>query len=74
MVRAKFRCTSVTKREGWGAHKVLHAAKFVPVTTGSEENEKFFAATPSGSLEVDTVVPDVFEVGKTYYLDFTPAQ
>lgn len=74
MVRAKFRCTSITKKEGWSGHKFLHAAKFTAITGGSEENEKFFAATPSGSLEVDTVVPDIFEVGKAYYVELTPAE
>lgn len=72
MVRCKFECVSVTKRKGWSGHAVLHDAEFQAVTNGSEENKAFFAATPSGKLNVATVVPDIFEVGKFYYLDITP--
>jgi len=73
MVRCKFECVSVTKRKGWSGHAVLHDAELMAVQSGSEENKTFFAATPSGSLKVATVVPDVFEVGKFYYLDISEA-
>lgn len=74
MVRCKFECVSVTKRKGWGGHPLVHDAEFQAVTSGSDENKAFFAATPSGSLKVATVVPDVFEVGKTYYVDLVQAE
>ncbi len=75
MVRCKFECVSVTKRKGWEQHApILHDAEFQAVYGGSEENAKFFAATPSGKLNIATVIPDVFEVGKAYYLDITPAE
>jgi hypothetical protein len=89
MVRCKFECQSVTKRKGWSGHAVLHDAEFTAVTDQSPvkgsphpgvetvrhiENKEFFVATPSGKLTVATVVPDVFEVGKSYYLDITPAE
>ncbi len=88
MVRCKFECVSVTKRKGWGGHAVLHDAEFNAVTSvpppqpgetamqsfKREENAEFFAATPSGKLNVGTVVPDVFEVAKFYYLDIAPAE
>jgi len=73
MTRCKFECVGVTKRKGWGGHPFLHDAEFQAVTSGSEESKSFFAATPSGKLNVATVVPDIFEVGKTYFIDITPA-
>lgn len=71
--RCKFECVSVTKRKGWGGSPFLHDAEFLAVTDGSEDNKAFWEATPSGKLNVATVKPDVFEVGKFYYLDITPA-
>lgn len=72
MTRCKFECVSITKRKGWSGHAILHDAQFQAVMDGSEENKAFFAATPSGTLNVATVVPDIFEVGKFYYVDLTP--
>lgn len=71
MVRAKFKCTSVAKREGWGENKFVYAAEFHAVSSGGPENQAFFAATPSGKIELSTVKEDHFEVGKEYYVDFT---
>ncbi len=73
-IRCKFVCTSVTKSKGWGDHEFLYAARFEAVQGGSDENKSFFAATPCGSVEVSTVASDKFEVGKEYFLDFTPAE
>jgi hypothetical protein len=74
-VRAKFKCNELIKRTGWEKENpFLYAAKFSAVSSGSEENKSFFAATPSGNIEVSTVKNDVFEVGKEYYIDFTPAE
>jgi len=50
---------------------------FNPVVGNSEENKKFFAATPSGEFKLSVVNPDAwkqFELNKEYYLDFTPAE
>ena len=41
--RAKFTCTEVSKKTGWGDHKFLYAAKFSAVTGNSDENKTFFA-------------------------------
>jgi hypothetical protein len=68
-VRAKFKCKSVTKRKGWNGAEFSYTFEFQVVTEGSEENEKFFATTPGGSLSLAALRDDYFEVGKEYYLD-----
>lgn len=74
IVRAKFTCTSVSKSKHWdGTGRFLHTATFNPVMTGSEENKKFFAATPIGSIQLGSFLEDAFEPGKEYVVDFTPA-
>lgn len=65
-VRCKFVCSF---KEGQSVH-------FSPVYSGSEENKKFFQATPGGQIAFYTVnesALDQFEQGKEYYVDFTPA-
>jgi hypothetical protein len=67
MVRAKF---SVSHKSPEGL------ISMAPVYTGSEENKAFFQATPSGQVVFYATKPEVqaqFEVGKEYYVDFTPA-
>ena len=47
-----------------------------PVTGGSPENKTFFAASPAGELKLTIDNPagaEIFELGKEYYVDFTPA-
>lgn len=73
MIRCKFVCSETGKRAGWGPNKFLHHAVLMPVTSGSEENKKFFAATPCGKLEVSSVIQDAFEVGKEYFIDILEA-
>lgn len=79
-VRAKFSCTSVTKymggkynAEGKYEQGVLWNYKFQAVTSGSDENKSFYASTPSGSIELQAVRDDLFEIGQEYYLDFSQA-
>lgn len=73
--RAKFHCNSVTKRKGWsGTPEFLYEAEFSVVTSGSEENKNFFASTPSGNIKIGTVRENQFEVGKDYFIDFSPAE
>ena len=65
VARIKFVCTEV-------GHTVV---RFAPVYTGSKENERFFEATPAGSIELQVVKRDTirkFEVGREYHIDFTP--
>lgn len=82
-VRAKFYCISITKQFGGGyndegkyVNMVVYGYRFQAVTGGpgaDEENKKFYASTPSGTIELQAVRDDFFEIGKEYYLDFTPA-
>lgn len=47
-----------------------------PVIIGSEENKDFYKWTPSGRIELGTLNPkaaEQFEIGKEYYVEFTPA-
>ena len=49
---------------------------FYAVYAGSEENDKYFKATPSARFDVQTVnegAASKFEIGKNYYVDFIPA-
>jgi hypothetical protein len=70
-VRAKMKVVEKTQYQD--GHKVrLH-----PVTGGSAENDEFYRYTPAGSVELSTINDSAaasFEVGKAYYVDFTPAE
>lgn len=72
-VRAKFRCTEVT-RLAYGKDEFLYKAKFQPVTTGSKENDIFFKWTPLGQIEIGVMQRDDFVPGKEYYVDFIQAE
>jgi hypothetical protein len=53
--------------------------KFAPVFHNGDpahENTKFWEASPSGEIKLGTINPQawsMFEIGKEYYVDFTPA-
>ena len=67
-VRAKFKAMAA---DGDGA------VRLEAVTSGSVENDSFFRWTPSGSIFMSVVDPATaarFEVGKEFYVDFTPAE
>lgn len=69
-VRAKFKCTSVTIREGGSRSVELWPAY-------GEENKSWARATPSGKIEMGIDNPEAavqFEPGKHYFVDFTPAE
>lgn len=70
MVRAKFRCTSAQHNEYGQVVYAFYAAH------GSEENKAWAKATPGGNLSItiDNPAAQVFEPGKHYFLDFTPAE
>lgn len=72
MVRAKFRCNSVTDY-GTSTSAELGAV----ADDGTEENKRFNKATPSGQLKITVDNPttrDFLKPGKYYYLDFTEAE
>ena len=72
--RAKFYVVSVKKTkfsDGIGS-----VVELSPVVSGSEENKEFYKWTPSGRIELGTINEKAaaeFEIGKEYYVDFTPA-
>lgn len=69
-VRAKFTCVKAEKSYDSGQ------VELEPVIDGSPENEEFYKWTPGGRIHLG-VVNDAaferFEVGKSYYVDFTEA-
>lgn len=71
-VRAKFVVQSVKETKS-GTEEV----EMRPVMGGSEENEKFWEASPYGSLELgidNEEAHGIFEPGDEFYVDFTPAE
>ena len=48
---------------------------FSPVYSGSHENEQFFKWTPGGTIQFNVMnlsAVSNFELGKEYYVDFSP--
>jgi hypothetical protein len=85
-VRAKFAVNR--KSQSLGSTKddkgnwiqcVVNTIEMSPVYGNNDpehENSKFWAATPSGKLELGVIpeeVGNVFEIGKEYYIDITEA-
>lgn len=68
MVKAKFRCSSVTEFES------NKQATLSPVIGKKGENAEFSKYTPNGHLEItidkETKAADFFAPGKEYYLTF----
>lgn len=78
-MRAKMRCTEAAQFEGYdpgeGRAPANRRVRFMPVAGTEGENAAFGAATPSGSIEL-TITAEAaraFEVGREYYVDFSPA-
>lgn len=80
MVRAKFKVTEVRRmmsmrKEGdnWVPCEI-QTITLNPVTSGSEENQTFWQATPSGRIELGVINQEAwkeFELDKEYYVDFS---
>jgi hypothetical protein len=76
-VRAKFTVVEKAQRKSSYSGEVTTVIKLAPVTQGSDENKEFYHYTPSGSIDLGTINPNVvnqFELGKEYYVDFTEAE
>jgi len=71
-IRAKFQCESITHYQG------SKTAKLRAVYGTSEENKDFTKYTPNGELSIaitnDAPADGFFEIGKNYYLDFSPVE
>lgn len=67
-VRAKFKVETKDEAD--------NSVRLRAVTADSAENKQFFQATPSGTIELQTVNPAAlaqFEQGAEYYVDFEKA-
>jgi hypothetical protein len=75
-VRAKFKCHTITEREGLERGQARPRRQAHPRHSGSDENKQFYAATPGGSVEIACANAEAaaqFVIGREYYVDFTPA-
>jgi hypothetical protein len=76
-VRAKFVVQTITQSQGWGNNPRIWTVRLVPVAAaGAPENAAFYAATPSGSIDLSLVSESVgkeFAIGQSFYVDFVPA-
>jgi hypothetical protein len=77
-VRAKFVVQSITRAKHWDSSKgEVQTIKMTPVISGSDENKGFYEATPGGAVDLQILNENTgsyFELGKSYYLDFTKAE
>jgi len=86
-VRAKFTVTSIERRQSaiWNPEtKTATPAELQTITLApvydngdpNHENTKFWQASPSGQIQLGTInaaAAAEFELGREYYIDFTPA-
>lgn len=73
-VRAKFYVTSIQHHHTPRREAVCAEVKLAPVY--GDENKPWSEATPQGSISMLITNPaaiDAFELGKAYFVDFTPA-
>lgn len=78
MIRCKVRCTSITHTAtNYGADAGKHESDSVKLNAVNDEANKTWSKwTPSGSFDLSINNPEAlkqFEVGQTYFVDFTPA-
>lgn len=76
MVRAKFKVTNVEPNGATNEADKGSTVTLFPVVGGSTENDQFYKWTPGGQILLSTIneaAAAQFEVGKEYYVDFTPA-
>lgn len=77
-VRAKMRCTEKADlASSWGVEGQRTASKVVLSPVAGPGNEPWSKYTPSGRVELLIDNPEAFaafEVGKDYFVDFTPVE
>lgn len=74
VVRAKFKVNSY--ETNLQKNEECRTVKLSAVSDGSEENKRFFKFTPNGQITIGLLTPEAwqqFELGKEYYVDFSPA-
>lgn len=78
MVRAKVQVYDINDADGSkGPGKTISCSAVIRSADPEDENNKFFNSTPTLSLTMYCVNPEAaaqFEMGKEYYIDFTPAE
>lgn len=77
-VRAKFKVDEIVERKHWtNGEPNTFDVKLSAVTGGSDENKRFFAATPGGSISIVCARHDaahMFRPGEEFYVDFSKAK
>jgi hypothetical protein len=77
MVRAKFICNTINHLPTTTPGDVCVHIGLSAVYNNGEANRDWSKYTPAGSLAMTITNPsaiDQFELGKEYYLDFTPVE
>jgi hypothetical protein len=77
VVRAKFQCLEVKHLHQTDPNGVHVEVRLAPVYGNGEDNKSWSKWTPAGELKMTITNPSAaeqFDIGKTYYLDFTPAE
>lgn len=76
-VRAKMKAYAVTPMHSGNPNETVAEIRLMPVyDDGSAENKSWSKYTPSGEVRLFITNPNAinaFEPGKSYYVDFTPA-
>jgi hypothetical protein len=76
-VRAKFRCLEIRHQFSSSPDHSAATVVLSPVWEQDGVNREWSKATPSGNLEMMITAPEAvnrFELGKCYFVDFTPAE
>ena len=78
MVRAKFKCWSILPGQTGNPDDTCAEVRFqAAYGDGKSDNAEWSKWTPSGEIRMFITNPaaiDAFEVGKSYYLTFTPEE
>jgi len=76
-VRAKMKVMAITPFHSSDPNGVCAEVRLMPVVNdGNAENATWSKYTPSGDVRLTITNPaaiDAFELGKSYFVDFTPA-